>query len=136
MKHTYNVYGVRLQNNNSGESSFVMRVEAKNKVDAVYRAEKDSLLFGYIFAPGSGFAVRKLIINRSLKMKYTAKLSGNSWSIGPEASFDTITECRKFAELYGNTYDHCVITNRKGVTVGRHVRSTDGNGMDWSRASF
>lgn len=69
-------------------------------------------------------------------MKYTATLSGGAWNQGPEASFDTITECRKFAESYGNTADRCAITNRKGVQVASHVRSTEGDGMDWFRAAF
>jgi len=61
MKHTYDVYGVRLQNNSSGELSFVMRVEALNKADAVAKAVKDSLLFGSIYIAGSGLAIRSRV---------------------------------------------------------------------------
>lgn len=69
-------------------------------------------------------------------MKYRAKLSGHSWSIGPQSYFDTIAEARRWAESYGNTADSCEITNKRGKTVASHRRSTENDGMSWFRASF
>ena len=55
-------------------------------------------------------------------MKYTAEISGSSWSRGPVAEFATIKAARRWAEEYGSTADACTIRNRRGRTVALHRR--------------
>ena len=68
--------------------------------------------------------------------KYIAYLGGSSWAKGPVSEFDTITECRNWAESYGNTADHCNVYTQSGKQVASHRRDNNGNGMDWFKASF
>ena len=67
---------------------------------------------------------------------YTAEVFGSSWSRGPVAKFDTIDECRDFAESYGTTADSCTVTDADGEVVARFVRDRNGNGMDWFEAQI
>jgi len=68
--------------------------------------------------------------------KYVAYLGGSSWAKGPTGEFDTITECRRWAESYGTTADYCNIYTRTSKQVAAHRRSGEGNGMSWYKASF
>ena len=65
---------------------------------------------------------------------YTAQLYGSSWADGPKADHPTITAARRWAEEYGTTADLCIIRNRAGREVARHVRDTAGDGARWDRA--
>ena len=67
--------------------------------------------------------------------KYTAQISGSSWSVGPRATFRTITEARKWAEEYGDTADRCTITDNKGREVALHIRNRNAPG-GWYRAAI
>lgn len=69
------------------------------------------------------------------RSNYTATLFGSSWANGPTATFQTIRECREWAEEYGTTADSCSIRDRKGRIVGEHRRDISGNGTRWFRAS-
>lgn len=60
--------------------------------------------------------------------KYTAVLSSDAQAW---AHFDTVTECRRWAEEYGDTADRCEILNRNGLTVALHCRDSGANGRRW-----
>lgn len=62
-------------------------------------------------------------------MKYQAKMTG-----GPEADFATITEARRWAESFGDTYAECYIYTRTGKCVAIHERDRNGNGRRWFKA--
>ena len=65
-------------------------------------------------------------------LKYNARIGGSSWSRGPTADFQTIKECRDWAEDYGTTADWCVIHDRKGRVVAEHRRDPSSN--HWFKA--
>ena len=70
--------------------------------------------------------------------KYQAVLTGPSIRKDIRAEFNSITECRKWAESYGTTADACSIwTNsiKNPRNIAWHRRSTEGNGMSWFRAA-
>lgn len=68
--------------------------------------------------------------------KYTATISGSSYSAGPTAEFPTITAARQWAEEYGTTADRCTITDAKGRVVAKHRRDTSGDGTRWFKAAL
>ena len=66
---------------------------------------------------------------------YTAEIGGNSLDEGPRNVFDTIRECREYAESYGTTANWCSITDRSGCKVAEHRRDTSGDGSRWFRST-
>lgn len=70
-------------------------------------------------------------------MKYLAILTGSSIRNDIRAEFNTIRECRNWAESYGTTADVCNIWTGKNFdkNVAWHRRDTNGNGMRWFRAA-
>lgn len=49
--------------------------------------------------------------------------------------FDTIRECREYAESYGTTADYCLIYDRKDRLVAEHRRNPNGDGTNWFRST-
>ena len=68
------------------------------------------------------------------RRRYRAVLLGHTWATGPTTETDTIREARTWAEGYGMLADRCVIYEGRRV-VASHVRTIDGDGMRWYRAT-
>jgi hypothetical protein len=68
--------------------------------------------------------------------KYTAKITGSQWSRGPQAEFNTIRECREWAEGYGALGDNCLIYDNTGKLVAQHSRDRNSTGTDWFKAAI
>ncbi|MDA8237388.1 MAG: hypothetical protein M0T75_05825 [Chloroflexi bacterium] len=66
---------------------------------------------------------------------YRAELFGSSWTSGPTTDHPTIGAARRWAESFGTTADLCVIRDRRGREVARHVRDTAGDGTRWHRGA-
>lgn len=66
---------------------------------------------------------------------YVAEVGGHSWSRNPRAEFETVRECRDWAESYGGTADYCSIYDANSVLVGRHRCDPSGRGQRWFRAA-
>ncbi len=61
--------------------------------------------------------------------KYLARMNN-----GACAEFDTVRECRQWAQTHGNTADRCTIeTTARGHIIAAHRRDTAGNGRHWYR---
>jgi hypothetical protein len=72
--------------------------------------------------------------NRS-RGPYTAEIGGSSLLFGLRVPFNTIRECRAWAEEYGTTADWCYIRDAAGRHVAEHRRDTSGRGDRWFRAT-
>jgi hypothetical protein len=64
--------------------------------------------------------------------RYTAEIGGHSWARGPKAQFNTLAECREWAEEYGTTADWCSVEDAKGRPVVAYWRYR--NSTEWFRA--
>jgi hypothetical protein len=55
----------------------------------------------------------------------TVSQNGGDWSESKE--FQTIRQCRDWAEEFGQRTDRCVITDNKRRTIALHIRRTQSN---------
>lgn len=66
---------------------------------------------------------------------YTANVGGGSRARGPVQQFQTLRECKEWAESYGCTAEWCVVEDAKGRRVAEYRRDTSCRGERWFRAT-
>jgi hypothetical protein len=61
-------------------------------------------------------------MNRAPRGPFTARLSGARIVSMPEVTFNTVAECRRWAEDHGAEADRCTIFDVDGRPVAAHER--------------
>lgn len=88
---------------------------------------------GFIMSDDSGFTFHGYHPETVAK-RYKAEIGGPNWAVPPVACFDTLTECRAFAESYGTTAQICIVRNLAGRVRAEYRRDTNGAGTRWFKA--